>query len=140
MLSSLISCDSVQQQTPCSCFNHRYTLHQTKRPITATHVSQYSQIQIEKVYLLLIWSCQKWKWTCSEHESFMKKKWNFRTIEFNAEPAMKNVIVALFIVVICFCIHSRHLGGSGCRNVKSRFSRLRPPCHTKTRESRWTFQ
>ena len=26
---------------PCLCFNNRYTLHQAKRPITATHVSHY---------------------------------------------------------------------------------------------------
>ena len=41
MFFSLTSCDDVQQQTPCLCFDHRHTLHEAKRPITAMHVSHY---------------------------------------------------------------------------------------------------
>ena len=39
---------------PCSCFNHRHTLHQTKRPITVTHIFHYKwhQMHVEKVCLL----------------------------------------------------------------------------------------
>ena len=57
-------------------------------------------------------------------------------MNFDAESAMKNVVLTQFIVVICLFMDSRLLGRGGCRNVKSRFSRPRPPCHMKSQESR----